>query len=240
MISRLTKAHTGTYLASELKKTLQSFGIEKKVCHPRYTSTQQTNISQILGITTDNASNNDTLIAELESTLPGANSVQTRVRCFAHILNLVVKVCGPCIHCTLFDNVSHAITQAIVSGFYRKRVPKTSRGTAEDADAGSEDEAGDHEDEDEDEDEDEPDDDQDNGDRDEAEDDSEGNQHPSEYVLDADALAADAAEIESIIEAVEEEHHLSFYDKALGQASVTKVWLCYHYSESLGICLMLA
>ena len=38
------------------------------------------------------ASNNDTLVSELES-LGGLNSVHTHVRCFAHILNLVVKVC---------------------------------------------------------------------------------------------------------------------------------------------------
>lgn len=39
----------------------------------------------------DNASNNDTMVTELES-LGGMNSAQTRVRCFCHILNLVVKV----------------------------------------------------------------------------------------------------------------------------------------------------
>ncbi len=49
------------------------------------------NYEQILGITADNASNNDTLVADLES-LGGANGVHTRVRCFAHILSLVVKV----------------------------------------------------------------------------------------------------------------------------------------------------
>lgn len=49
--------------------------------------------SQIFAVTADNASNNDTLVSELESNLGGINSVRTRVRCFAHVLNLVVKVC---------------------------------------------------------------------------------------------------------------------------------------------------
>ena len=46
---------------------------------------------QILAITADNTSNNDTMAAELKS-LGGANTVRTRVRCFAHVWNLVVKV----------------------------------------------------------------------------------------------------------------------------------------------------
>lgn len=48
--------------------------------------------AQILAITGDNASNNDTLVSELEFMLNGANSTATRVRCFAHVLNLIVKV----------------------------------------------------------------------------------------------------------------------------------------------------
>ncbi|THH18573.1 hypothetical protein EUX98_g8934, partial [Antrodiella citrinella] len=71
---KLTSSHTGSYLAKRLAECLREYGIEKK----------------ILGITADNASNNDTLISELES-LGGANSSHTRVRCFAHIINLVVK-----------------------------------------------------------------------------------------------------------------------------------------------------
>ena len=72
---RLEQGHTGEYLAKKLVECLKQFGIEKK----------------ILGITADNASNNDTLVANLEG-LGGANSVRTHIRCFAHIWNLVVKV----------------------------------------------------------------------------------------------------------------------------------------------------
>ena len=47
---------------------------------------------QLLGVTTDSASNNDTLVGELETLLEGPNSATTHVRCFAHVWNLVVKV----------------------------------------------------------------------------------------------------------------------------------------------------
>ncbi|KAH8109784.1 hypothetical protein DFH11DRAFT_1515225, partial [Phellopilus nigrolimitatus] len=47
---------------------------------------------QILGVVCDNASNNDTLISELELALDSHNGSHTRIRCFAHVLNLVVKV----------------------------------------------------------------------------------------------------------------------------------------------------
>jgi len=42
--------------------------------------------------TADNASNNDTLVDELSILIPSFGGRQYRVRCFAHILNLVVKV----------------------------------------------------------------------------------------------------------------------------------------------------
>jgi len=42
--------------------------------------------------TVDNASNNDTLVDELSILIPSFGGREYRVRCFAHILNLVVKV----------------------------------------------------------------------------------------------------------------------------------------------------
>jgi hypothetical protein len=51
-------------------------------------------ILQVLGIVCDNASNNDTMINQLGLLLPGFKGRPARVRCFAHILNLVVKVCN--------------------------------------------------------------------------------------------------------------------------------------------------
>lgn len=46
--------------------------------------------SQILSVTCDNASNNDTMVDELERCLPAFSSVN-RTRCFTHILNLIAK-----------------------------------------------------------------------------------------------------------------------------------------------------
>ena len=42
----------------------------------------------------DNTSNNDTLVDELSILIPSFGGCEYCVRCFAHILNLVVKVCG--------------------------------------------------------------------------------------------------------------------------------------------------
>ena len=47
---------------------------------------------QILVLVLDNASNNNTLVKELSDLLDGCPGPTTRIRCFAHILNLVVKV----------------------------------------------------------------------------------------------------------------------------------------------------
>ncbi|THH16802.1 hypothetical protein EUX98_g9241 [Antrodiella citrinella] len=72
---KLTKSHTGKHLAEELTKCLKVYGIQNK----------------ILGIAGDSASNNDTLVAELSLLLGGPNDLLTRIRCLAHILNLIVK-----------------------------------------------------------------------------------------------------------------------------------------------------
>lgn len=45
----------------------------------------------MMGITCDNASNNDTMVEELKDLLPGFPGDNYRVRCFAHVLNLVAK-----------------------------------------------------------------------------------------------------------------------------------------------------
>jgi hypothetical protein len=58
-----------------------------------YSSVSCLSLSQILSLVADNASNNDTLVKELETLLPEAPfTEQHRIRCFGHILNLVVKV----------------------------------------------------------------------------------------------------------------------------------------------------
>ncbi|KAJ3537168.1 hypothetical protein NMY22_g5713 [Coprinellus aureogranulatus] len=72
---KLTKAHTGCYLAMRLAQTIQEFRLGDKV----------------LGFTGDNGSNNDTLVDELSDLIPSFPGASHRVRCIAHVLNLVAK-----------------------------------------------------------------------------------------------------------------------------------------------------
>jgi hypothetical protein len=48
-------------------------------------------IAQVLGITCDNATNNDAMVEELAKRFPHFKGQLHRARCFVHILNLVVK-----------------------------------------------------------------------------------------------------------------------------------------------------
>jgi hypothetical protein len=47
--------------------------------------------SQILSITCDNASNNDTMIEHLSTLVENFPGAANQTRCFTHILNLVAK-----------------------------------------------------------------------------------------------------------------------------------------------------
>lgn len=73
----MTKAHTGDYLALKVAESLREYGL----------------IHSILGMTLDNASNNDRMLKELPHLLPATATVGTdyQIRCFGHILNLCVK-----------------------------------------------------------------------------------------------------------------------------------------------------
>ena len=46
---------------------------------------------QMLGVTCDNASNNDTMVDEMARRIAVFEGTFSRVRCFAHVVNLVVK-----------------------------------------------------------------------------------------------------------------------------------------------------
>ncbi len=79
----------------------------------------------ILGETGDNASVNDKTLNELETLFQEVSFTiitghHTQIRCFAHILNLVVKVCMSALDSTM----SHSLLQAILSQFEVKRRPK--------------------------------------------------------------------------------------------------------------------
>ena len=90
--SRASKAHTGTYLAARIVECLHEYGIQQKVRRSYTTVIKSLTIPQILSLVCDNASNNDTMVKELEVLLPSFKGQRMHVRCFAHILNLVVKV----------------------------------------------------------------------------------------------------------------------------------------------------
>ncbi|OAV92119.1 hypothetical protein PTTG_27750 [Puccinia triticina 1-1 BBBD Race 1] len=73
---QLKEHHTGQYLARMVQFIVQKFGLENRIC----------------GIVSDNASNNATMINELNNlNWPRFNGDASWIRCFAHILNLIVK-----------------------------------------------------------------------------------------------------------------------------------------------------
>ena len=69
----LTASHTGDYMAKILKEVVERLDIQ----------------DNIFAITTDNASNNNSMIRTLN--LPQMDPLQNRIGCFAHIINLCVQ-----------------------------------------------------------------------------------------------------------------------------------------------------
>ncbi|CUA71497.1 Putative AC transposase [Rhizoctonia solani] len=72
---RLKKRHTGAYLASKVFECLQRYGLDQK----------------FLSVCLDNASNNDTLVRGLAQKAPSFHGAKSRIRCAAHVTNLMVK-----------------------------------------------------------------------------------------------------------------------------------------------------
>jgi hypothetical protein len=71
-IAKLSVKHTGENLYSKFKEILTEFGVQKKV----------------LGITLDNASNNNTMMRAAENDAGNSFSTFAHIRCFAHVVNL--------------------------------------------------------------------------------------------------------------------------------------------------------
>ncbi|THU83890.1 hypothetical protein K435DRAFT_688677, partial [Dendrothele bispora CBS 962.96] len=69
---RLTKSHMSVYLAERTARCLEDYGIE----------------ADTLGFTMDNASNNNTMIQEIQNLLPlhSMSGPVTQVRCLGHVL----------------------------------------------------------------------------------------------------------------------------------------------------------
>jgi hypothetical protein len=71
---RPLEGHTGADIADVLEEVIDTYDIAHKIA----------------GFQMDNASNNDTALNELAKRMP-INKARTRLRCFGHIVNLVVK-----------------------------------------------------------------------------------------------------------------------------------------------------
>jgi hypothetical protein len=91
---QVATSHSGVNLANVFAKVLEDFGISDKVSN-KYLTTQSPmsllTCTQILSITCDNASNNDTMIEELGDLVDAFPGEASRTRCFAHIINLIAK-----------------------------------------------------------------------------------------------------------------------------------------------------
>ncbi|KAJ2911793.1 hypothetical protein MD484_g8620, partial [Candolleomyces efflorescens] len=75
-IVELSVSHSGVNLAAAFVDILRSYGIDHK----------------LLSVTCDNASSNDTMIDEIAKLVLGYPGAANRVRCLAHVVNLVVKI----------------------------------------------------------------------------------------------------------------------------------------------------
>ena len=94
-IVEVAESHTGVVLGKTFVEVLKAFDIEKKVrylvafeCEPNVAYSLE---RQVLSITADNASNNDTMFAHLETVLPDFPGAINQTRCFAHTVNLCAK-----------------------------------------------------------------------------------------------------------------------------------------------------
>jgi hypothetical protein len=72
---RPLKGHTGNDMAEALIPIVKLFGIGDK----------------LRAFQMDNATSNDTAMNALAARIPGINPKESRLRCFSHIVNLVVK-----------------------------------------------------------------------------------------------------------------------------------------------------
>ena len=89
----VAESHSGVNLALAFAGILDEFSISDKVSQRIFKLQKKrlTTINKILSITCDNASNNDTMIAELADIVEEFPGAENQTRCFLHILNLVVK-----------------------------------------------------------------------------------------------------------------------------------------------------
>ena len=131
---RMLGSHTGKHLACALEALLKGFGIEKKVgflfVYSHCFMSKLTDISdKILAIVCDNASNNDTMINEIE--LEGFRGAACHVRCRI-FLTWVSRYVGST--CALFHYSPH--TKAILSQFAYELKPTSTDQADQDSNDG--------------------------------------------------------------------------------------------------------
>jgi hypothetical protein len=87
------ESHSGVNLAIAFAKILKDFGISNKVSTNSYLEKQINYLlaTQILSVSCDNATNNDSMIVELAKLVAEFPGPANQTRCFLHVLNLVVK-----------------------------------------------------------------------------------------------------------------------------------------------------
>ena len=94
-VVEVAKSHSSVNLAKAFANVLEEFGIEDKVSsrlHNRIlVDLLHVFSSQILSVTCDNASNNNTMVEHLATLVENFPSTANQTRCFTHILNLVAK-----------------------------------------------------------------------------------------------------------------------------------------------------
>jgi hypothetical protein len=97
----LVGEHSGENLANVVWATMEHYGITDKVCNPLYLITEKAHGSQIIAIVSDNASNNDTMMAGIQRRCRLRNiafdSKKARIRCIPHtIQRAALKVSSLC------------------------------------------------------------------------------------------------------------------------------------------------
>jgi hypothetical protein len=85
--------HSGANLASIVWNTIETYGLQKKVCVPKMQLSYELTLvlMQILSVVSDNASNNDTMMTGLEELFKNGIpfvAKHARGRCFPHTAHL--------------------------------------------------------------------------------------------------------------------------------------------------------
>jgi hypothetical protein len=116
----VAESHTGVNLGIAFVDVLKKFGVEDKVRSPN--SCQRASLTcvvralQILGITGDNASNNNSMIEYISNSLDDFPGRTNQTRCFVHTVNLIAKsILKPfdtqkMKEIKLFNDVAHALS----------------------------------------------------------------------------------------------------------------------------------